>query len=227
MPIDWNNVLTTITPSAIPIITTLLGFLGGYLTHSLKIKGDNINVKRDRLLKNISKVEDYLTFLLEFSWLNADMEKAIAFQDSTRLNIETHNKELAALKEDLARIKNEILNATNHTILVALDKELEKLELHLVEAERKSNYYSQKVSDIEHEKDRIKSLETEYKQRLVKDDIGSTLNIIDPKDQIRGYINELQDISWDSKRNFYHDARVLELKGKISRFFDDQIKKIG
>ena len=59
MPEDWTNFLNIITPLTNTIISAVLGFLGGFLINRLKIKGDNINVKRERFLNNISKLEDY------------------------------------------------------------------------------------------------------------------------------------------------------------------------
>ena len=226
MPEDWTNFLNIITPLTNTIISAVLGFLGGFLINRLKIKGDNINVKRERFLNNISKLEDYLSLLLDFSWLNADISKNEALLDSIELNTETFDKELATLTEVLVRTKIDIQNATNQSELNTLKKENEKLKLQIVEADRKSKYYRQMISEVKLEIDHIKSLLADYKKRLGDDDIGSTLNIIDPKNQISGYFKELLDISQDSKRQFYSDTRVLELKRKINTFINNQIMQI-
>lgn len=226
MPIDWNNVLTTSTPIVIPMVTTILGYLGGYHTHSLMIKRGNIDAKRERLLKNISKVEDSIYLMLEYSWLNSEIDKNEALLDSSAVKIETTKNNLVALLEDLSRTDNEIKIETNQTKLIFLKKENEKIKEQIVQIGSEIDHYEHMIVKMKQETDRIRSLLSEYKIRLGKDDIGSTLNIIDPNHHISGYFKELLDISSNPKRHFFSDTRAIELKGKINGFFDDQIRKV-
>lgn len=208
------------------IITGIVGFILGYFSHKYKIIGDNISVKRDRLLNNIVKVEDFLSMLSEDSFLRADMERAEELIDSLQLNIETTNKEMAHQREELKLIMNEIQNGTSREKKKFLTEKLDNLRLRSAETNESIKTNMKRIKDLGLDIVRIKAILTDHHDRMIKDDIGSTIYIIDPTNQIAGSVKELQDISMDEKRHFFSDARVFELKGKINTFFNDQISKI-
>jgi len=216
-----------IQPFAIPLVTDVLGYFGGYQSYKQKVKIENINAKRDRLLKIILKVEDFLSVLVEISFLTADIEKKRELIDSLEINQDLFKRESSHISSEFINIQRKVkkgldLKTKNKysNQLKILSKRLSKMHQELIISDLT---YKQKTTELEHDEEILKNLS----DRIIKDDIDSTIYMIDPSGKLDKYLHNLMSICSDQKKQYHSDAKVIELRGKINLLFNKLIDNVA
>jgi hypothetical protein len=210
------------------IVGLIIGWFGGYLTYRYKIKNENVTVKRDRLLKNITKIEDVINMMVEESFMEQDFSRLEELIQAFKEKMASSKKEEVWIREELTVISNERI----HDKLDLQEKEellsrLKVLGSRLEELSKEIGEFDIKIKEPKIELSRLVPLLEDHKKRLIKDDLGATGLTIDPSGKLADYILELQKIISDPNKKFYSDARAIELRSKINHLFDDLITKTG
>jgi hypothetical protein len=205
----------------------ITGLVIGYFTHRYQVKHDKANVQRDRLLKNIAKLEDYVNMTVEFSFVEKDFLTLEKEMDAKYKYMEIFEQQFAWVNDEIQFVSNEInQNPSDEKKLQELQDRLTILKKHLLELRKKLG--EEKISaKMLQEYERLKLAAEEAKKRFILDDIGATGLTIDPSGKLADYILELQKISSDRERNYYSDKRAIELRSKINHLFDEIIRKTG
>ena len=219
--------ISEIQPFIIPLVSAVLGYYGGYQSYKQKVKSENINAKRDRLLKFILKVEDYLSVLVESSFLIADISSKEELIDSLETNQKLYGKEFLHISDEIKNIKAKLKEELNPQAKEAYNNRLNSISLRLPEITQELKYikhtYDLSIPEIKQMREKAEN----FMKRIIADDVGSTSHIIDPSGELGKCLLELQSICSDKTKHYYSDPRVIKLRGKVNKFFNKQIEKIG
>jgi len=214
-----------------PLITIVVSFatgcFGGYLTHKQIIKRDNISVKRERIVKNVAKAEDYIQLMIEEKFLERDMARVDELIHEIDTNLDFVRKGLAQTQIEVKKVEKDFLNIPDNEYHGELEDQqrsllssLKKYELMLDSQSKKREKTAKEIKELSSRIDQIN-------KRLILDDIGATFLSIDPSGKIAGYLTELQSIQKDKTTDFYSNARAIELRSKIYSIFTEIVSKVG
>ena len=219
------------------VIAAIVSFLSGalltYLGFRFQLIQGNVNAQRERLLGNIAKIEQFLSLLLEFEYIDYEIvrlkdeaAKRRYYQPQEILDL--FNRKFNENKEELGKYTGQPLKQ-----LAILEKFIGELNVNDVAL----NYHDEdKVevkftvnSDAKEHKEQLEALKKEldslHKQYIVSD-IGATCRIVDPSGELLKYVSELMtagksEPNKPSKSGFQY--RRLELRYKISKLLDQKI----
>lgn len=223
------NFTTEIIKSILLVITSvIIGVISGYLTYRYKVKNENTSVNRDRLLKNIAKIEDFLNMKVEDSFLGQDMARLNEVIHALEENDESNTKEIAWISDEISFVSDEMHNdkidKTKKEVLLA---KLKSLELRLSDKREDIKKARKKLGEITLELDKLRIQVDEGRKRLINDDIGATGLTVDSSGKLAKLLLELTEIASDKNRKYFSDPRAMTIRSEINHFFDELIRKTG
>jgi hypothetical protein len=215
-----------IQPYIIPILAAALAYYGGYQSYKLKVKSENINAKRNRLLQAIIKVEDFLSVLVEASHIIGDIEKKEELIHLLETNQDLYKKECSHVRSELNDIQGKIKKGLDLETNLGYSIRVKDLSEKILKIEKKVTLENltckQKFSELEHNEEILKDL----KHRMIIDDIDSTINMIDSSGKLEQNISESISIISASGSKYYCDERVIELRKEINEIINELIDNI-
>ncbi|MDP8267125.1 MAG: hypothetical protein P9L97_00225 [Candidatus Tenebribacter davisii] len=211
----------------IGLLSTGAGYLGGLLTHKLNVKRENINVTRERLLKEIFKVEDYLELLVEIGHLGTRILMIHKVNDSYQTSHVQLGNEQSQIGDDINFIENEIEKANTPDNLQLYKSRLNELHSRLSEIDDELSGILYQLEHERHELDQGTETLDDHIKRNVADDINTTAHIIDPSGDLIQYLEELTSIYSDPENLDDSSARVAKLRGKVDTILNQKILKVG
>ena len=183
------------------VLTFFSGIILGYLGHRYQIAQGKIGIQRERLIRNIELVEQFLAKEIELEYICYE-------QNEERKGIDIIEKEL----ENSEAERNKIGNVLDMNI-TELDINITKRKQSLAEAEKKLEGFAERLLILEKE--------------FAVSDIGSIVNLIDPSNQLLNYVIELGDVvkKIENKKDVVvNKDQAFQLRHRIRRLLDERIK---
>lgn len=211
----------------ISLVSGGIGFFLGLLTHNLNVKRENISTTRERLLKNIVKVEDFVDLIVEFSYIGnsiCEIDEALSIIKSS---CDVIRDEQSKINDEQEFIGKELQKITDHEQIEFYNSRLEHLHDRLVniqgELEKNELYLKLKSGEL----DEIREMNNKHKKRIMSDDIITTAYLIDRSGNLHDSINRLMDIYSNPSSNSVYGIKVLELRRKINEILNNKIMGIS
>ena len=212
------------------LISLITGGIGGYLAglhkYILNVRRDNINVMRERLLKNIKKVDDFLDFLVEYGHLGNSILKIKKAHARIRSSHDLIHEEQLRLKEELEFIEKNINNITDHEQIKFYKSRLHDLAVRQSELKGELIDNERYLKSEADELDEMQELNDDYKKKIMTFEIDATAFLIDPTGKLNNYFKELILIYSDPENHQINRTKALELRRKINEIFNKKIMEI-
>jgi predicted nucleic acid-binding Zn-ribbon protein len=207
-------------------ISGILGYILGRINFKSEVKKGNINLKRDRLLENIRKAEDYIQLLDEYEFLINDSNHLNELIDYVNNNSDQIEKQQKQIQDEITWLQNKFVNHPDSRNSVDARIRLENLGSKLHDVDEQIQQNEEKMEDIHNKLSRLDRMISKNKKRIVRDDIAPTILLIDPSGELTKYFNELQEICLDQKNLKSSRRNIIELKVKIGNSINKQISNI-
>lgn len=206
----------------------LIGFLSSQFVHMLSIKKDNIAVNRERFLENVQKLNNFIKYLIETSYVKSELIRFNELLESYRTNYQLIEQELNHIQEEYDEIEEKISNSRDVQEIDELKADHNLLSKKLSSVSHKNKHNRDQLTkiikvDINRNRKRL----DEISEHLELDNIETGLVLVDPSGKIVTYLEELQEIYFDPENLAKNQKRAILLQTKIDRIFTKEIKKFG
>lgn len=226
----WQTIIPGIVTGIITGIVTgiIVGTITSYLAYKYRIKNENVGVIRDRLLRNINKIEDQINMLIELSEINQDISRLEDIDHSIDETIFTLNSESGLIDNEISLISTELENnQVDSAKLKELLSRLDNLNSQNIKIKNTLADLKSRPPQITEGIGKLHQQLDDKKNRVIKNDIDATLQSVDRSGLLAKYFSELMSIFHDPNKNFTSDPRALEIRVEISNHFEKLINEFG
>lgn len=215
----WQSILLS-------SITAFLGFLGGHFNHKRTVNRENTKARRERLLQNIKKVEEFIDYNVRLNNLEVlqtelehDLFPTIARIERLKLQ-ETH------LQNKIDLLSENLDSELEENVESELSAKLKELKNSLAEVKQSHSQLEEDFGQYIPKTKLIRTFLDEQYKYIVGFDADAAIKIIDPSGGLDSCLRELVGLYGDSENRKNNVERIKGLRVRINNIFEDQISKL-
>ena len=227
-PITIWSIIKLLLPYILPaLLSAIATYFAAKHNFNIEQQSKNVDVRRERFLKKISTIEEFIGLFKELGYLNIiilRVEKLITSYDS---NLEALRKNKVEIESLLSKNNIKVDQNSNPVIYDTQEEGIANLISEL-------NGVNEEIDDIEsqrkealEEAPQIRKKFDDIVEKMEANDIGAAGAVLDQTGELADNLLKLMKLYTDADNPTMSSARIIELRTKIDHLLTDLISNFS